>query len=724
MAVPRLAPLVLSLAAAFPVLAEELPSLEAVEVTAHRTDKSLAQTAPNAVVISRHKLDATLAEDMADAVKYEPGVDVASDPARRGNAGYTIRGIDGNRILMLVDGIRLPDAYAGGGNTNGFVSGRDYIDLDSLRAIDIVKGPFSSLYGSDAIGGVVGYRTLEVDDIVMPDERFGGGIKVFGASADQSAGLTARLGVKGDTADAMLLVTRRNGHETGNQGHNDTRDTSRTTPNPQDWSSDNVLAKVGFAPAANQRLELVFDHYRRQTDTDVISSQSSSITRMLANDTVRRDRLSLGWQARELGIFDKVALKLYTQKLDNSDDSTEWRSNGARRLSDYGFRQTSHGLTFDARHQLDRGGLVHQLVWGVDASRTDTSRPRDKVEIRADGSTSHVVAGETYPSKTFPDSTSDRLGLFVQDEIRFANGIVASPSLRWDYYRMRAEVDQAYLNANPAGGVPSFSDSAFSPKFGLSIPFAGHYTGFVQLSTGFRAPPFDDANMVYANQTYGYEVIANPNLRSETSQGIELGLKGAWDHLDFGITAYANRYRDFIELVELTGDSNGNGIGSPGRPGSFESQYQNIGRVTIHGLEAKSTWRLAPGWRLTGSLAWAQGNNQTDDRPLDSVAPFTAVAGLRYDSQDWGAEAFVKAVSQKKRVSNDSTFKVPGYATLDLTAYWSPVRNHMLRVGVFNVFDRTYWNAADVRGLASTDRVLARFTRPGRNVSASYELTF
>ncbi len=249
MAVPRLAPLVLSLAAAFPALAEELPSLEAVEVTAHRTDKSLAQTAPNAVVISRHKLDATLAEDMADAVKYEPGVEVASDPARRGNAGYTIRGIDGNRILMLVDGIRLPDAYAGGGNTNGFVSGRDYIDLDSLRAIDIVKGPFSSLYGSDAIGGVVGYRTLEVDDIVMPDERFGGGIKVFGASADESAGLTARLGVKGDTADAMLLVTRRQGHETGNQGHNDAQNTSRTKPNQLAHQHDLTRAEAQHAHA-------------------------------------------------------------------------------------------------------------------------------------------------------------------------------------------------------------------------------------------------------------------------------------------------------------------------------------------------------------------------------------------------------------------------------------------------------------------------------------------
>ncbi|XLM20373.1 TonB-dependent receptor plug domain-containing protein, partial [Chromobacterium piscinae] len=140
--------------------------LETVQVTAHRTEKPLAETAPNASVISRHKLDDRLIRDISDAAKYEPGVEVASDPNRRGNAGWTIRGIDGNRILMLIDGERLPEAYAGGGNGNGAISGRDFVELETLRAIDIVKGPTSSLYGSDAIGGVIGYRTKAVDDFV------------------------------------------------------------------------------------------------------------------------------------------------------------------------------------------------------------------------------------------------------------------------------------------------------------------------------------------------------------------------------------------------------------------------------------------------------------------------------------------------------------------------------------------------------------------------------
>ncbi|MCP9758677.1 TonB-dependent hemoglobin/transferrin/lactoferrin family receptor [Aquitalea sp. S1-19] len=733
----RLTPLLIVLASAWPAFAEtsvQLDRLDTIEVTAHRTAKALAETAPNAVVVSRHKLEATLAGDIAEAVKYEPGVEVASDPARRGNAGYTIRGIDGNRILMLVDGIRLPDAYAGGGNANGFIAGRDYLDLETLRAIDIVKGPFSSLYGSDAIGGVVGYRTLQAEDLLQSSENMGGDVKLFGSSADNSTGLSARLALKGENTDAMLVATHRRGHETRNQGSNSASNPdnakNRTTPNPQDWTSDSVLAKLGWQPVAGQRLELALDHYRRQTDTDVISARSaagkysSGIQQMNAADTVARDRISLAWQADDIGVFDQLSVKLYTQKLDNSDDSIEWRSNGARRISNYGFEQQSKGLTLDARQQFDLAGLTHQLVWGLDASRTDTSRPRDKVEIKANGSSSNVIAGETFPSKTFPDSTSDRVGVFVQDEIRFASGLVASPSLRWDYYRMRAHTDQAYLNANPDGAPPSFSDNAFSPKFGLALPFAEHYTGFLQLSTGFRAPPFDDANMVYANHAHGYEVVANPNLHSETSRGIELGLKGNWQHADFGLTAYANHYRDFIELVTLQGDSNGNGIGSSTRPGSFESQYQNIGKVRIHGVEAKSGWRFAPGWRLAGSVAWAQGRNETDDRPLNSVAPLTAVAGLRYDSETWGTEAFVKAVSKKRRVAEAHQFKTPAYATLDLTAYWQADKHHTVRAGIFNLTDRKYWNSADVRGLSAGDAVLERYTQPGRNFSASYNYSF
>ncbi|MEO3961932.1 TonB-dependent receptor plug domain-containing protein, partial [Chromobacterium piscinae] len=168
MALFRATPLVLSLAAAWPAFADTASTMETVQVTAHRSEKPLAETAPNAAVVSRHKLDGRLIRDIADVAKYEPGVDVATDPSRRGNAGWTIRGIDGNRILMLIDGVRLPEGYSG--RPGIYESGRDAVELETLRAIDIVKGPTSSLYGSDAIGGVIGYRTLTADDFV-PEEK-------------------------------------------------------------------------------------------------------------------------------------------------------------------------------------------------------------------------------------------------------------------------------------------------------------------------------------------------------------------------------------------------------------------------------------------------------------------------------------------------------------------------------------------------------------------------
>ncbi|BBH11348.1 TonB-dependent receptor [Chromobacterium haemolyticum] len=726
MAIFRATPLVLSLAAAWPALAATPAELETVQVTAHRSSKPLAETAPNASVISRHKLDDQLVRDIADAVKYEPGVEVATDPARRGNAGYTIRGIDGNRILMLIDGIRLPESYAGGGSNNGAVSGRDYVELETLRAIDIVKGPTSSLYGSDAIGGVVGYRTKTVDDFVPEEQGVGGSVKGFGGTADNGWGSSAGVGIKGERSDLMVLYTHRNGHETDNQGNNDSSGTLRTKPNPQSWDSDNVLAKLGFKPAANQRLELTLEHYRRDANTNLLNTLTSTVRKNESEDRTQRDRVSLAWEGKQLGAFDRLAVKAYYQKLDNADTNTEWRSNGQRIFSDYGFTQDSYGLTLEAEHNFQALSAEHQLLWGADLSRSDTSRPRMKTLFNTNGSSSNVVGTDTFPNKTFPDSRSERIGLFVQDEIKFGNGLVASPSLRWDHYKMTPQPDQAFANGNPNNyQVPTFKDGAFSPKLGLSLPFADHYTGFLQFSSGFRAPPFDDANMAFSNTagSYKYQVIPNPNLKSETSRGVELGLKGQWTDFDFGVTAYANRYQDFIDRVGL------------GMIDGFDTyQYQNVGKVDIKGVEGRAAWRFAPSWRAMASIAYTHGQNKQTNEPLASISPLNATLGLRYDQANFGGEALLKLARANTRLPNlrpeeargqsTTPFKAPGYAVLDLTAYWKPAKNTVLRAGVFNVFDQKYWKAADVRGKSSSDRTLDLFTQPGRNVSASVEYTF
>ena len=115
-----------------PLLAETVSQndLDTVVVTADRNAQTLDKAAPNVSVITRKILDRAAAANLDDIALYEPGVGVASDNNRRGHAGFNIRGIGGNRILMMVDGVRVPEAYEGGG-TNGAVSGRDMVEADT-----------------------------------------------------------------------------------------------------------------------------------------------------------------------------------------------------------------------------------------------------------------------------------------------------------------------------------------------------------------------------------------------------------------------------------------------------------------------------------------------------------------------------------------------------------------------------------------------------------------
>jgi hemoglobin/transferrin/lactoferrin receptor protein len=129
----------------------ELPP---VSVTATRTERPVDEVPGTVTVIDQQTIEKNVMKDISDVVRYEPGVSVSNNPGRFGRNSFNIRGIGGNRVLMQVDGIRLPDAFSFGSFSSAT---RDVVDIDALKAIEIVRGPGSSLYGSDAIAGVVSY---------------------------------------------------------------------------------------------------------------------------------------------------------------------------------------------------------------------------------------------------------------------------------------------------------------------------------------------------------------------------------------------------------------------------------------------------------------------------------------------------------------------------------------------------------------------------------------
>ncbi|WP_455262071.1 TonB-dependent hemoglobin/transferrin/lactoferrin family receptor [Neisseria sp.] len=703
--------------------------IEPVVVTADRNAQTLDKAAPNVSVIGRKTLNQASAQNLDDIVMYESGVSVPSDNNRRGHAGINIRGIDGNRILMMVDGVRIPESYAGGGS-NGAISGRDMVESDTLKQVDIVKGPYSALYGSDALGGVVNMVTLSPRDFVDEGKRGYFGLKYGYRSRDRSHGVTATVAGFHENAEGLLMLTRRQGHETENMGRDTSYSTARTATNPQKNNAYNILAK-GSIGNERHRLETLYEQYYHANDTVLangLGSQSRgpvtiATSESNARDRIRRQRIEAGYRYTGEGRLKEANLTAYQQKLRTEDDAVDVSMTrmGARQLgnstrySDYGFNQTIRGLNGRGVWEFD-GAVKQTVVAGAEYKHTETARPRDSLTVdNLTGAVSKVYAGSTYPNKTFPDSKRKTFSVYAQDSLTFGNGIVLTPALRYEKDKLNTSTDQAYLNANPSGTATRFSDSAFTPSLRLSVPMGEQFTGFATYSQGFRTPPFDSATMAFANTTYGYAVIPNANLKSESSNSFELGMKFKNERARAQVTAFYNRYRNFIDRTEVGTASIG------GRP-IIQYQYQNLDRVKTYGAEASAAYKFLPGWQVSGSIAWMRGEQQ-DGKPLDSAYPLNGVLGLDYTQEKWGVGTKLRWSKKHSRVSSDTVFQAPGYGVWDVGAWYKPFKNLEIGANIYNVGNKKYWQHADVAGMSRTG-VMDLYTESGRNFAATVQLKF
>ena len=131
--------------------------LDQISVTATRSERPIKDIAGTVSVIDEEDIERNLVRDVEDLVRYEPGVSVDSS-GRFGINGFRIRGIGDDRVLTIIDGIRIADEFSFGPFQD---SNRDFVDVDALKSVEIVRGPASSLYGSDAIGGVVAFTTKD-----------------------------------------------------------------------------------------------------------------------------------------------------------------------------------------------------------------------------------------------------------------------------------------------------------------------------------------------------------------------------------------------------------------------------------------------------------------------------------------------------------------------------------------------------------------------------------
>ena len=266
-----------------------------IVVTATRTEKSVEDVPLTISLITEEQIANELATDIRDLIRFEPGVSVQRQPARfgaalgatgrAGNDSFNIRGIGGNRVLIQVDGVRVPDGFSFGAQAAGR---GDYVDLGLVKSVEILRGPSSALYGSDGLAGAVSFVTSDPADFLPGGKSVGGLVRGAYSSADDEYSETAILAGRSGDWSVMAAYTRRDWQELDNKGSVGGFGGLRTEPNPQDGRSNAALARIVYDPASGHKLRLTGEYLDTHLYTNGLSGRSTTVDRLEGFDCGER----------------------------------------------------------------------------------------------------------------------------------------------------------------------------------------------------------------------------------------------------------------------------------------------------------------------------------------------------------------------------------------------------------------------------------------------------
>ena len=704
-------------------LAGDTPDEETIEqlvVVAHKDERSIRDVAANVTVLSREDLNATLATSIGDAFRYVPGVDYEAAGTRFGTEGINIRGIGGNRVAILVDGVPLSDQFDTGSFSNAT---RDFIDAGLINGIEVLHGPASALYGSAAIGGVVAVSTPDPADIIRSGS-FGTELLGTWHGTDNSRHAQAMIAA-GDEARGILAgYSRRDGEQTDSAAapnNDDSRDYTRETALLK-FVSDNRFGHTFRASAIHQQGRTL------STLSSMLGTgRYRSTTALEGDDEQRMDVISLAYEfGSPESWVDSGVVRGFWEQADIEQRTLDERAAARTPVSIdrlFSFEQEIRGVEVNLWKNFAGGRVDHRVGIGFEYHERRTKEFRDGLSTDlATGDQTNVLLGEVFPLRDFPVSDTTETAVFIEDTMSIGEKWRIIAALRADRYRLRPDVDAMYLADYPDYETTHLDESDVSPKLGVIYSISPQVDAYVQYSHGFRAPPYADANVSLELPMFRVRAIPNPDLRSESSDGIDIGLRWYGLRSTAHISAFRTRYSNFIETKV--------NIGVDPDSGYTLFQSQNIEDTTIEGVEAG--WSIRFGEReqfaFDGSAYYARGDNEVSGNPVNSVGPAQAVLGLSWFSKDATRELRLKSTLadayDRLDESGSELFKPAGYAVFDLYFTQKLGRNVTFRAGLQNLADRTYWNWSDVRGLAPGDPILPYLAQAGRSASASLHLVW
>ncbi len=637
--------------------------------SALRGSESVFESPRATSIIERIQLDERQPRNMVEAVEQEVGVLMQRTGA--GQASPFIRGLTGPQTLLLIDGIRMNNSTFRFGPNQYFA----LIDPGMIERIEVVRGPMSTQWGSDAMGGAINVVTRGTGPGY--DRLLGGEFINRFATAD--AGNYSRLNVQGSYRDLGFF----SGGSYANI--NDLERGGSLGRQPMtSYSQYAGDIRFDFHPTVCHRLTVSLQHFEQQ---DVPRSDRFPAEIQLFNPQ-QRDMAYLRWEGNDLCglLLDGYSITASYQR--NKEGQFRRRPPDGGLFEQGEFDVDTVGISFVFFRDAGRLG---KLTWGADWYHDDVDAGRARYDV-ATGQRVETLLPQ------FPDDSHYRnTGAFVLWELPITDRLTAQSGIRYSDIQAGASVplfdpDDPLAPAASTRITPVFSQ--WTANAGLSLALSDEIRLVGSVAEGFRSPSLDELTSVSTNVNEGIDV-PNPDLSPESSRSYEVGLKANFNRLRGQAFVY------WTDLENLIARDQIGTIPDPLDPDSMIAvlQRRNLGQAEVHGFELAGEYLFTPQWSFYGNFWTTYGQDLTGNEPLSRIPPKQGIVGLRrrsprhrswFELYAWIAQRQDRLSERDRRDSRIPEGGTPGYATLNARAGWHLWEHHRVSLGIENIFNEAY----------------------------------
>ncbi|MDD8026439.1 MAG: TonB-dependent receptor [Acidobacteriota bacterium] len=604
---------------------------EEIAVTARRYPELLAKIPAAQTVVSANALAERMAANITESLTGIAGL------APLGSGGFSlvpsIRGLARNRILLLFDGCRIVSDRRTGPNAS-FVSPED------LERIEILRGPASIFYGSDAIGGVVQMFSAE------PRSEDGIGGRVH----------TGYGSVNGETAYGLSLSGRQGawGFYVSGQGlQADAYQSPRGEVAQSQYGQNGVFGKIVYETEA-RRVGLSFLGGR---GTDIGKPTQTSATKPTWYPRENQNLVHLSWQEKSFA-GGELSFRAYADP--NFLETRAQTIAGTGYVSKDSFSRTE-STDYGAQLSFVRSlGRALRLTAGIDYF----GRHGVQADLREESFDALGALTKSYEETAYDGGRRRDVGLFFSADYTGIRGFDLVGGARWD---------SIVQSARPGGGETEL-ESRQTPVTGFlaaSYRLTSRLFVFLDAATAYRTPGLSE--LFYTGITGRGMIIAEPDLTPERSLNWSAGLKWIGGRVYAAVYGFHCAIDGLIDRILVA-------------PQTYA--YRNVDKARIRGVELEAEIHPSADWMLFGSFALLDGQSLTTDEPINDVPPARLTLGGRIFCGRFSAEASA-LIQDRKDDPGPAEISIPSYGVFSLKAdyYLHPVRIFLV---VGNLGNRTY----------------------------------